>query len=275
MSNQFETVLLVGATSGIGEEMARQYHAAGKKVIISGRRIERLNRLKSELPGVEAIQMDVQALDSIPSAMGQAFSEFPSIDAIVVVAGQQNYYNFNSGQPPLVPGKGAPNTSDINSEITTNITGPIILTREIIKHALSEPRVAKPFTLAYVTSGLAYIPVPIFPIYCASKAALHYFIISMRAQLAGTKINLIEIVPPYVKTELDSHHQDVVHAAMGSNAPPGQEVGDYVAGVLRGMDKVGEDGKPPTLVAEGFPLMMATAWVDAFTPLAKNFGLKL
>ncbi|RSL49223.1 hypothetical protein CEP51_015525 [Fusarium floridanum] len=277
MPNQFEfeTLLLIGATSGIGEEMARQYHAAGKKVIISGRRIERLNRVKSELPGAEAIQMDIQALDSIPNAIGQAFDQFPSIDAIIIVAGQQNYYNFNSGQPPLVPGKGAPNTSDINSEITTNLTGPIILTREIIKYASSGPRGSKPFTLAYVTSGLAYVPVPIFPIYCASKAALHYFIVSMRAQLVDTKIRLVEIVPPYVQTELDSHHQDVVHAAMGKNTPPGQEVGDYVASVLQGMGKTDEDGKPPTLVAEGFPLIMANAWVNAFGPLAKNFGLKL
>lgn len=57
MSNLFETVLLVGATSGIGEELARQYHARGKKVVISGRRADRLERLKAELPGIEAIKV--------------------------------------------------------------------------------------------------------------------------------------------------------------------------------------------------------------------------
>jgi uncharacterized oxidoreductase len=107
-----------------------------------------------------------------------------------------------------VPGKGVPNTSGINGEIITNLTGPIALTREIIKHALARPEStsAKPFTMAYVTSSLAYLPFPIFPVSCASKAALHYFILEMRAQLAGTGIQFVEIVPPYVKIELDSHH---------------------------------------------------------------------
>lgn len=72
MPNQFETVLLIGATSGIGEELARQYHAAGKMVIISGRRAERLDRLKSELPGVEAIQVNynLAVLSRNPSDSG-------------------------------------------------------------------------------------------------------------------------------------------------------------------------------------------------------------
>ncbi|KAM5343614.1 hypothetical protein ACJ41O_012151 [Fusarium nematophilum] len=217
MPNYFETVLLIGATSEIGEELGRQYHAAGKKVIISGRRTERLKRLKSEVTGVEAIQ--------------------------------QNYYNFNTARPAVVPGKGAPNTADISSKVATNPAGPIILTREIIQQALSGLREEKPFTLGLVTSGLAYVPAPIFPVYCASNAALHQFIVSMRAQLAGTKIHLVEIIPPCVKTELDSHHQDDIHASMDGMS--GQDVGTYVAGVLRGMDKVGEDGHPPTLVAEG------------------------
>ncbi|KAF4466390.1 putative oxidoreductase [Fusarium albosuccineum] len=128
MPNLFETVFLMGATSGIGEELARQYHARGKKVVISGRRVERLDRLKTELVGIERFQMDIQAIDSIPHKVGQVFEYFPSIDAVIVVAGLQNYYNFNPTQAPPMAGKGAPNTSDINSEITTNFTGPIILT---------------------------------------------------------------------------------------------------------------------------------------------------
>ncbi|KAM5386662.1 hypothetical protein ACJZ2D_000625 [Fusarium nematophilum] len=258
MPNYFETVLLIGATSEIGEELGRQYHAAGKKVIISGRRTERLKRLKSEVTGVEAIQ---------------AFSQFPSINAVILVAGQQNYYNFNTARPAVVPGKGAPNTADISSKVATNPAGPIILTREIIQQALSGLREEKPFTLGLVTSGLAYVPAPIFPVYCASNAALHQFIVSMRAQLAGTKIHLVEIIPPCVKTELDSHHQDDIHASMDGMS--GQDVGTYVAGVLRGMDKVGEDGHPPTLVAEGFPLVIAATWANAFASIGEHFGFDL
>ncbi|KAF4983614.1 hypothetical protein FZEAL_1023 [Fusarium zealandicum] len=274
MAKHSQTVLLIGATSGIGEEMARQYHAAGKKVIISGRRLQRLNQLKSELAGVEAIQMDIEALDSIPSSVEQAFSQFPSIDSIIIVAGQQNYYNFNSAQPPPVSGKGAPDTPLISSEITTNLTAPIILSREIVKHVVSGSRADKPFTLGFVTAGLAFVPIPIFPIYCASKAALHSFIVTLRAQLAGTNMNLVEIVPPYVKTELDLQHYEILQAASGGNLT-GQDVGEYVAGVLRGMDEVDEDGNPPKYVAEGFPRIIVNTWVNAFSSLAKNFGLSL
>ncbi|KAH6708944.1 putative NADP(+)-dependent dehydrogenase [Leptodontidium sp. MPI-SDFR-AT-0119] len=275
MPSPFETVLLIGATSGIGEELARHYHAVGKKVIIAGRRLERLNRLKSELPGLEAIQMDIQDVDAIPGVISHIFSEFPSIDGAIILAGQQNYFNFNSAKLPLVAGKGNPNTLDITSEISTNLTGPIILTREIGKHALSESRAARPFTLAFTTSGLGFIPAPIFPVYCASKAALNSFIVSMRAQLADTHINLVEIIPPYVKTDLDSHHLDVVHAAWGENAQPGQDVVTYVRGLVEGMEKLADDGKPPRIVAEGFPLLIATTWADAFRSIALNFGLKL
>ncbi|KAF5026585.1 hypothetical protein F66182_1311 [Fusarium sp. NRRL 66182] len=277
MPKQLNTIFLIGATSGIGEQLARQYHASGKKVIISGRRVERLNRLKSELPGVEGVEMDIQDLNQIPTAIGQVFTQFPSIDAVFVVAGQQNYYNFNTAQPPLVPGKGITNTTDINNEVTVNLTSPIILTREIVKQVVSRPRQGqeKSFTLAFVTSGLAYIPVPLFPVYCAAKSALHSFIVSMRAQLAGTGISLIEIVPPYVKTELDSHHEDVLRAAMGGNTPPGQDVKEYVASVIRGMETVNENGNLPNVVAEGLPLAMATGWVNAFEPLAKKLGVKL
>ncbi|KAH6949737.1 hypothetical protein BKA56DRAFT_664080 [Ilyonectria sp. MPI-CAGE-AT-0026] len=118
--------------------------------------------------------MDIKALNSIPDAVSQAFTQFPSINTIIIVAGQQHYYHFNSMKPAPIPGRGTPMTPDITSEITTNLTAPIVLTREIIKHAQTGPRAAKPFTLGFVTAGLAFVPIPIFPIYCASKAALLY-----------------------------------------------------------------------------------------------------
>lgn len=218
--------------------------------------------------------MDICDLNAIPGAIDHVFSEFPSIDSAIIVAGQQNYFNF-SAKPPLVPGKGNPNTADINSEITTNLTGPIILAREITKQAFAESRSTQPFTLAFVTSGFGFVPAPIFPVYCASKAALNSFIVSLRAQLAGSNVHIVEIIPPYVKTDLDSHHLDVVRAAWGENAQPGQDAATYVQGVVQGLDKLTDEGKPPTVVAEGFPLMIATTWANAFRSIALNFGLKL
>lgn len=78
-----------------------------------------------------------------------------------------------------------------------------------------------------------------------------------------------------MKTELDSHHLDVLHAALGDNVPPGQEVGEYVQGMIRGIENVDDDGKSPQIVAEGLALKMATTWIDAFAPFAKALGVQL
>lgn len=219
--------------------------------------------------------MDIEALDSLPETVDKAFHSFPSIDAVFIVAGKQNYYNFNYARPSVVPGKGTPDTAAISSEVTTNLTGNIILAREILKHAQAENRKDKPFFLAFVTSGLAFIPAPIFPVYCATKAALHSFIVSLRAQLLGTKVHTIEIAPPYVETDLDTGHLDVVEATYKGKLPPAENLKEYVQSVVRGMENTNSEGAPPNVVSEGFISVLANTWVDAFKPIAKKMGLDL
>ncbi|RHZ67296.1 hypothetical protein CDV55_107805 [Aspergillus turcosus] len=265
----FQTILIIGATSGIGEELARQYHAKGKKVIISGRRTERLDALSTELPGLGSIQMDVKNLAALPSKIDEAFAKYPDIDAVIVNAGIQRLLDFNTTDASQYPA-----TDAITDEITTNLTGPTVLARCTIEH-FKASRPNQPCLLAFVTSGLALVPATVFPVYCATKSALHYFTVLLRNQLKDTSINVVEILPPYVETELDKDHIEELTRRMGGTKPQGMPVKQYVEGVLRGLEVTEENGKVQKYVADGFPRAAVDAWVTAISPMAKMLHTEL
>ncbi|KAF7165015.1 hypothetical protein CNMCM5623_009367 [Aspergillus felis] len=265
----FQTILIIGATSGIGEELARQYHAKGKKVIISGRRAERLDALTAELPGLGSVQIDVKNLAALPSKIDEAFARYPGIDAVIINAGIQHLQDFNTTD---VSAAQYPTTDAITDEITTNLTGPTVLARCIIEH-FKASRPSQPCLLAFVTSGLALVPA-VFPVYCATKSALHYFTVLLRNQLKDTGINVVEILPPYVETELDKYHVEELTRRMGGTKPQGMPVTQYVDHVVRGLE-VTENGKIQKYVADGFPRAAIDAWVTAIGPMAKMLHTEL
>ncbi|GFF52319.1 uncharacterized oxidoreductase DltE [Aspergillus udagawae] len=266
----FQTILIIGATSGIGEELARQYHAKGKKVVISGRRTERLGALTAELPGLGSIQMDVKDLAALPGKMDEAFARYPDIDAVIINAGIQRLVDFNSTD---VSAAQYPSTDTIADEVTTNLTGPTVLARCIIEH-FKASRPDQPCLLAFVTSGLALVPAAVFPVYCATKSALHCFTVLLQNQLKNTCINVVEILPPYVETDLDKDHIEEMTRRMGGTKPQGMPVRQYVDQVVRGLE-VTENGKIQKYVADGFPRSAVDAWVTAFSPMAKMLHTEL
>lgn len=85
----------------------------------------------------------------------------------------------------------------------------------------------------------------------------------------------MEVVPPYVATELDSQHKDVLEEFFHGHMPKGVDAKVYVEGVIRGLETSGEEGKALKLIGDGFPRKAADAWVDAYAPMAKIFGLEL
>ncbi|KAM0123280.1 hypothetical protein ACP6JC_000251 [Aspergillus fumigatus] len=269
----FQTILIIGATSGIGEELARQYHSSGKKVIISGRRTERLEALTAELPGLGSIQaqMDVKNLAALPSKMDQAFAKYPDIDAVIINAGIQRLLDFNTTD---VSAAQYPTTDAITDEVTTNLTGPTVLARCIIEH-FKASRPNQPCLLALVTSGLALVPATMFPVYCATKSALHSFTALLRNQLKHTSISVVEIVPPYVETELDKDHVDEVARRMGGTRPQAMPVKQYVDQVMQGLEVTDANGKIQKYVADGLPRAAVDAWVTALSPMAKLLHTEL
>lgn len=169
-------------------------------------------------------KIDVQDLDALPRKIDEAFTIFPEIDAVIVNSGVQILLDYTAdNSAAATTTNGYPTTANITKEITTNLTGPTVLARCVIEHFRAS-RPSQASLLAFVTSGLGLVPATMLPVYCATKSALHYFTVILRNQLKDTTISVVEILPPYVKTELDVAHADEMAKRLGGKKPQGMPV---------------------------------------------------
>ncbi|MFG2374384.1 SDR family oxidoreductase [Streptomyces sp. NPDC048504] len=182
------TVFVAGATSGIGLGLALRLHAAGNRVIISGRREDRLKQIVAEHSGVEAVVLDVTDPVAVQDVTAHLLRRFPDLDVLVAMAGIMLPEDLHNG--------GFLATAE--ATVATNLLGPIRLVAALTEHLATRPRA----TIMTVSSGLAFVPLPIAPTYNATKAAAHSFTESLRVQLADTGIEVLELVPPAVRTAL-------------------------------------------------------------------------
>jgi len=149
----------------------------------------------------------------------------------------------------------------IISEVNTNLIAPLIVSRIMVPHLLA---LGKTATYITVSSGLAYIPLPNFPVYNATKAGIHYFTVSLRSQLAGSNVNVVELAPPYVATDLDSSFRSKTE-----EGHPPMPLKDYMETAIKGLESEGVKE-----VATGFSELGVTAWRGAYGPILKNFGMQ-
>jgi uncharacterized oxidoreductase len=175
------TILVLGATSGIGEAFTRHYHAQGKKIIASGRRTPNLSTLKSELPGLETVQIDVSDIANLPNALNAILKQYPEIDTVFLLAGHQKMIDFTN----LSSTETTPET--ISAEITTNLTATVVVAHTVIPHLRALGRETCFMTCS---SGLAYVPLQFYPVYVATKAGVHNFTVALRAQMVGSKVKV-------------------------------------------------------------------------------------
>lgn len=194
------TILITGGGSGIGRALAEALHAKGNKVVIAGRREAVLDAVTAANPGMEAMLLDIQDEADIAAFARQAVARFPKLNAVINNAGIMKAEN--------VPA--ADNLAIAEETIATNLLGPIRLTTALLPHLLKQPQA----TVLTVSSGLAFVPLAATPTYSATKAAIHSWSIGLREQLRNTSVEVIEIAPPYVQTELLGPHQAVDPAAM-------------------------------------------------------------
>ena len=183
------TILITGGGSGIGRGLAEAFHRQGNQVIIAGRRQVALDETAAANPGVKSLTLNIEDPAAIKSFAARVAADFPALNVVIHNAGIMKMENLAGDSIDL---------SISESIITTNLLGPLRLTAALLPTLKKQPKA----TIVTVSSGLAFLPLAMTPTYCATKAAIHSWTQSLRYQLRDTNIEVLELAPPYVQTEL-------------------------------------------------------------------------
>ncbi len=195
MQSSGNTILITGGGSGIGRGLAEALQADGNQVIIAGRRQSALDATTKATPGMQSMVLDVENSEAVRSFATEAVKRFPKLNVLINNAGIMRTENLKA--EPV-------NLADSEAIIATNLLGPIRLTAALVPHLKKQASA----TIINVSSGLAFVPLSITPTYCATKAAIHSYTQSLRYQLRSTSVEVLEIIPPYVQTELMNGAED-------------------------------------------------------------------
>ena len=195
------TILITGGGSGIGRGLAEAFHTLGNKVIIAGRRKAVLAEVTEANSGMASVTLDITNPEAIQAFAKEVIELHPTLNVVINNAGISRLEDMK-----------APQVDSIHAEtmITTNLLGPIRLTTALLSHLQKQPRA----TIINVTSGLGFVPLPAGPTYSATKAAMHSYTESLRYQFKDTPVEFLEIIPPYVQTELGGPAQAADPRAM-------------------------------------------------------------
>ena len=213
------TILITGGSGGIGFEMARQFLNRNNKVIITGRDEKKLHDAKQQLGDVTTIRSDVSNPDDVKDLYQQAVNDFPGLNILINNAGILQTLNLRDGNLP---------TADLTQEIDVNLKGTILMNNAFLPLLQHNDNPA----IVNVSSGLPFVPLPVAPVYCSTKAAIHSYSLSLRAQLRNTGIRVFELAPPLTETGMIGgfDEEDI-------EGVPIMPVEETVAGFLKGFAK--------------------------------------
>ena len=206
-------VFVTGGNSGLGKSLAEAYYRKGSIVIIGGRNQEALDAVAQECPGMATRLIDLSDRGSIRECADWLKAEHPDLNLLINNAGIQKVLKFDRELEE----------AELCAEVDVNFTGLLLLTNALLPTLLAQPKAG----IINVTSGLAYVPLASTPVYCATKAALRSFSTSLRYQLRGTGVSVIEVIPPKVNTALHRDQEAEI---------PGMSVEDFLQQTLVGLN---------------------------------------
>lgn len=251
-----KTILITGGTSGIGRELARQLLLRGNTVLVTGRDQAKLDAAARDLPGVHTFRSDASDAGAIAALHAEVLARFPGLDVLINNAGVMRNIDLNQTR----------DLGDITREIEINLCGPVRMVQQFLPHL----KTRKDAMIINVSSGLAFIPLPISPIYCATKAAMHSYTQSLRVQTQDSDVTVIELAPPGVETPLfrgEFEQEMKGQKAMG--------VTDFVNRALAGIEAGKLEIRPGLanvlkLMSRIAPHFMLTQLAKASKPSAKT-----
>lgn len=211
------TILITGGSSGIGFELAKEFLQRSNTVIITGRDEARLQKARAALPQLHTICSDGGKRNDIDDLYVQISARFPKLNVLINNAGIMRTINLNK------PGSAA----DIAEEIQPNLVGPIWMNETFLPLLKEQSESA----IVNISSGLAFVPLPISPIYCATKAAIHSYTQSLRVQLQRTNVRIFELMPPTTDTALLSGMSEE-----DRKATKPMNVSELVVAALKGLE---------------------------------------
>jgi uncharacterized oxidoreductase len=188
MKLEGNVIFITGGGSGIGRALAEALHQLGNKVIISGRRKGHLAKTLEANPGMDSIELDVTSPTSIASVAAELIAKYPTLNVLI----------NNAGIMQIDDASTTVDDDLITSTITTNLMGPIRLTGALIEHLKKQDSAS----VLLVSSVLGFTPMAMTAVYSATKAALHSYAMSLRFRLRSTSVRVLEVIPPWVRTEL-------------------------------------------------------------------------
>ncbi|KAL8815911.1 MAG: hypothetical protein Q9223_005002 [Gallowayella weberi] len=226
----YKRVLCIGATSGIGEALASRFVEEGAHVIVVGRRKDKLEAFVHQhgKDKATAVPFDITEMEKIPNFATNITSTYSDLDCILMNSGIQRGLDFSK-----------PDTIDMDTvelEFKTNYLSYLALTKAFLPFLQSKQQES---ALMFTTSGLALVPMMRCSNYCASKAALHHWILVLRKQLRESKVKVVELFPPAVQTELhDEKHQPDIKNGGQIGMPLDRFTDEAYAGLAAGKEEV-------------------------------------
>jgi len=190
MKLQHSTILITGGTSGIGLEFLKQLSTQGvAKIIITGRDRSKLEQAKQQFPHIHIIQSDVSDPRDIEQLYKEVSMQFPALNILINNAGIMRNINLQDESMDL---------ENITREIDTNLSGSIRMVHQFLPHLKKQAAAA----IVNVSSGLAFVPFPLSPVYSATKSGIHAYTQVLRLQLKNTNVRVFELAPPATDTPL-------------------------------------------------------------------------